>query len=207
MEMQRKRFITHRVKYITSVSWFAKSRQLIDLWIYSLYLEDIWLPKEKLLIFVIDLSFQEDSGIWLRFPLFLMPTILLPFNYRTLCPRKMHLQKIEITHSIWGKATVSSTFSTIQPYPLFLDMIENLFSLSIGKSAWVRPDGCWPQAIENEEDAQLFSLLLVVTSFGETASRSWHLEDLLSPWTVDAFTGCVLRGSRLPKCHAVNALC
>lgn len=132
-EMQRKRFITHRVKYITSISWFAKSRQLIDLWIYSLYLKDTWLPKEKLLIFVIHLSFQGDSGIWLIFPLFLMPTILLPFNHRTLCPPKMHLQKIEITHSIWKKATVSSTFSTIQPCPLFLDMIENLFSLSIGK--------------------------------------------------------------------------
>lgn len=37
----------------------------------------------------------------------------------------------------WIKVTVSSTFFIIQPYPLFFDVIENLFLLSVGSLAWV----------------------------------------------------------------------
>lgn len=48
----------------------------------------------------------------------------------------------------WIKVTVSSTFSMIQPCPLFFDVIENLFSLSVGNLAWVDQMAVDLQAIE-----------------------------------------------------------
>ena len=109
------------------------------------------------------------------------------------------------THSAWMKATVSYTFPMIQPCPLFLDMIENLFSFSIGKPAWVRPDGCWPSG---DGEGERFPTVLIT----QDSDLLWsHSLEKLTPrkhfsLNVD-FTGCVLRSLRLRNCHGVNTLC
>lgn len=155
------------------------SSSLTGGFILSIWKIALGLTKKNLLVSVIALSFHEDSRAWVTVPLF-------PYTFaspsQNLLPKNAFTESWD-THSAWMKATVSSPFSTMQPCPLFLDKIENLFSFSIGKPAWVRPDGCWPSG--NREWVRFPTVLI---TRGSDLLWSNSLKKLtprtpISPWT------------------------
>lgn len=194
------------MRYITSVSWFVKSRQLIDWRIYSLCLTDsTWLRKENLLIVVIALSFWGDSGAGLIFPLLLMSPILCLLITGHFAQQCIYRQVRYTSCVNKGNYVIYIFHNSAMPFVLGHDRKSGFtlnWKISMSWARWLLTSG--------NREWERFPTVLIPLGYDLLWSNSLkNLTPRRLTFSLNTghFTDCVLRSSRLPDCHGVDALC
>lgn len=160
-------------------------RQLFDWWVFSVWQKVLGLTKETPHFHSCIIIPRGCSTLHSSFPTHHYPLLLHSLIHRTLPMNE--LQK-RVRHTLClDEGSMSSTFPWVQPHPFVLGHDrKSVFILNWKAPAWVRPDGCWPQAMEK-------GMPNCSHYIGAVNSLEYSLEKLfdVSPWT---WTLCWLCG-------------